>query len=176
MRLSRACQGTDRTGGGVSEGLFYEDFHVGRTFRTGSRLVTEADIEAFAEVSGDRNPLHLDEEYAGASVFGRRVAHGVLGLAVATGLLNALGLTRGTLVAFLGLTWDFVAPLYPGTEVSLKVEVTSVRAASVPDRGLVFLDAELSGADEVIQRGRLKLLVRRRGIEVEDRDRGSRHG
>jgi acyl dehydratase len=160
----------------VSEGLHYEDFHEGRRFRAGARAITEADIEAFAAVSGDRNPLHLDDEYAGTSVFGRRVAHGALGLAVATGLLNALGLTRGTLVAFLGLTWDFVAPLYPGTEVWLRLAVASRRSTSVPDRGLVVLDAELVGGGEVIQRGKLKLLVRKRRIELEIDNRGSRHG
>lgn len=155
----------------MSKGLFYEDFHEGRRFRTGSRAITEADVEAFAAVSGDRNPLHLDDDYARASVFGRRVAHGVLGLAVGTGLLNALGLTRGTLVAFLGLTWDFVAPLYPGTEVWLTLEVKRRRPTASPDRGLVVLQAELVGAAEVIQRGELKLLVRKGGIEDRDRYR-----
>lgn len=147
----------------MEQGLYYEDFDEGRAFRTGSRVVTEADIEAFAEVSGDRNPLHLDAGYAAASVFGGRVAHGVLGLAVATGLLNARGLTRGTLVAFLGLSWDFVAPLFPGTEVSVVLEVASRRPASGGGNGLVVLRAELVGDGEVLQGGELKLLVRRRG-------------
>ena len=147
----------------MEQGLYYEDFDEGRTFETGSRVVTESDIEAFAEVSGDRNPLHLDAGVAAASLFGGRVAHGALGLAVATGLLNARGLTRGTLVAFLGLSWDFVAPLFPGTEVTLALEVASRRPTSRADRGLVVLRAELVGAGEVLQRGELKLLVRRRG-------------
>lgn len=144
----------------MAQGLYYEDFHEGRTHRTGTRVVTEADIEAFAEVSGDRNPLHLDEAYAAESVFGRRIAHGVLGLAVATGLLNAEGLTRGTLVAFLGLGWDFVSPLYPGTEVTLSLEVVSRRVTASGESGLVVLGAELRGDEEVVQRGELKLLVR----------------
>lgn len=150
-------------GGVVEQGLFYEDFDEGRTFRTGSRVLTVADIEAFAEVSGDRNPLHLDPEYAAGSVFGGRVAHGVLGLAVATGLLNAAGLTRGTLVAFLGLTWDFLGPLYPDSEVRLELEVGSRRLTSEGDRGVVELRAKLLAAGEVVQGGDLKLLVRCRG-------------
>lgn len=146
----------------MEEGFWYEDFEPERTFRAGSREITEADIEAFAAVSGDRNPLHLSDDYAAGSVFGGRVAHGVLGLAVATGLLNARGLTRGTLVAFLGLSWDFVAPLYPGTEVALALAVASRRPTSHADRGLVVLRAELESGGETVQRGELKLLVRRR--------------
>jgi acyl dehydratase len=150
------------------EGLTYEELEPGRRFRTGTRLVTDADVAAFADLSGDRNPLHLDEAYARASVFGRRVAHGALGLAVATGLVNQSGLTRGTLVAFLGATWDFVAPLYPGTEVRVTLEVRSRRETSRPDRGLVVLAAELveeagagAGAGACLQRGEFRMLVRR---------------
>lgn len=146
----------------VEEGLYYEEFEEGRAFRTGTRLLTAADIDTFAEVSGDRNPLHEEGEYAAASVFGGRVAHGVLGLAVATGLLNGLGLTRGTLVAFVGLSWDFVRPLYPGTEVGVALEVLSRRSTSDGESGLVVLGAELRSGTEVLQRGELKLLVRRR--------------
>jgi acyl dehydratase len=147
----------------AEDGRYWEDLAPGARFRTGNRVVTQADVEAFAAVSGDANPLHLDEGYASRSVFGRRVAHGALGLAVATGLINRSGLTRGTLVAFLGLSWDFVAPLYPGTEVSVELEVTSRRETSRPERGLVVLAASLvDGAGEVVQGGELRLLVRRR--------------
>ncbi|NIP79964.1 MAG: dehydratase, partial [Gemmatimonadetes bacterium] len=135
----------------AEEGLVWEEFVEGRTFEAGTREVTQDDVESFAAVSGDRNPLHLDASYAEGTVFGRRVAHGVLGLAVATGLLNRRGLTRGTLVAFLGLTWDFVGPLYPGTEVGLRLEVRSRRGTSRPDRGLVVLGAELVAGSEVLQ-------------------------
>lgn len=144
-------------------GLFYEEFDEGRRFETKRRVVTQADVEAFAVVSGDRNPLHLDEAYAAESMFGRRVAHGVLGLAVATGLLNQRGLTRGTLVALLGISWDFVAALVPGLEVGVWMEVVSRRETSKADRGVVVLAAELRSGADVIQRGELKLLVRRRG-------------
>ena len=150
---------------GEVTGLYFEDLVPGRRFETASRVVTVADVEAFAAVSGDRNPLHLDEAYAAASVFGGRVAHGLLGLSVATGLLNALGLTRGTLVAFLGLEWSFVAPLYPGTAVRLVLEVAGGRPTSRADRGLVELGARLvrDGDDAVLQEGVLRLLVRRTG-------------
>ena len=143
-------------------GLFWEQFEVGRRFETGRRRIEDADVRGFADVTGDRNPLHLDEAYARAGVFGRRVAHGLLGTSVAAGLLNQLGLTRGTLVAFLGLTWDFEAPIDLGAEVGLRLVVESVRQTSKPDRGIVVLGAELIGeGGEVLQRGAFKLMVRR---------------
>lgn len=164
MYAIRSARNSIETGEGrVTEvGLFYEDFVEGARFTTGARVVTQADVEAFAEVSGDRNPLHLDEVYAAGSVFGRRVAHGALGLAIATGLVNERGLTRGTLVAFLGLTWDFVAPLVPGAEVTVALEVVSRRESSRGHRGVVVLGVELRSGEDVLQRGEWKLLVARR--------------
>lgn len=146
----------------ADRGLYYDELVPGRVFRTGSRRVAQADVEAFAAVSGDHNPLHLDEGYASGSVFGRRVAHGVLGLAVATGLINELGLTRGTLVAFLGLSWDFVAPLVPDSKVVVEVEVRSRRETSRADRGLVVMRAALVAEGAVVQEGELRFLVKRR--------------
>lgn len=145
------------------ESLYFEDFREGAELETSSALIDDETVLAFAEVSGDRNPLHLDPEYARASVFGERVAHGVLGLAVATGLLNQSGLTRGTLVALLGLSWDFVAPIRLDTAVRVRIRVDVTRPTSRPDRGLVVLGASLvdDGGGE-LQRGTLKMLVRRR--------------
>jgi len=143
-------------------GLYWEAFEPGRRFETARRRIEASDVDSFAEVTGDRNPLHLDEAYARAGVFGERVAHGLLGTSVAAGLLNQSGLTRGTLVAFLGLSWDFVAPIRLGTEVGLRLRVAGARATSKPDRGLVELGAELvDAAGNVLQRGTFKLLVRR---------------
>jgi acyl dehydratase len=147
----------------AASGLHWEAFEMGRRFETERRRIEDADVRAFAELTGDRNPLHLDDAYARASVFGERVAHGLLGTSVAAGLLNRAGLTRGTLVAFLGLSWDFVAPIRLGTAVGLRLEVTATRPSSKPDRGLVELSAELvDEAGAVLQRGTFKLLVRRR--------------
>jgi acyl dehydratase len=145
----------------LERGLSYAELEPGRTFRTGRRRVTQADVSAFAAVSGDHNPLHLDEAYAGGSAFGRRVAHGVLGLAVATGLINELGLTRGTLVAFLGVSWDFVAPLLPDSEVEVELSVESRRETSRRDRGLVVMRAALLSDGVVVQEGELRFLVKR---------------
>lgn len=146
-------------------GRWFEDFEVGQQFKTGVREIGEAMVQAFADLTGDRNPLHLDEAYARTSVFGERVAHGLLGTCIGAGLLQQSGLTRGTLVALLGLSWSFVAPIRFGTRVGLRLRVASVRRTSKRDRGVVVLAAELVSAEDVVlQRGELKLLVRRRPV------------
>jgi acyl dehydratase len=147
----------------MDAGLFFEDFQTGRTYETGGRTLREGDITAFAEVSGDHNPLHADDAYAAAAGFGGRIAHGVLGLAVATGLLNQRGLTRGTLLAFLGLTWQFRLPVRPGDTLGVRVRVASVRESRRPDRGIVVLAVEARNqTGAVVQSGEFTLLVRRR--------------
>lgn len=143
--------------------LFYDDFEVGQQFVSDSRSVTAADILAFAEVSDDRNPIHLDSVAAKAAGFEAPVAHGVLGLALATGLASRLELTRGSLVALVGLTWRFSAPVFPGDQLVLHLRVASRRATAAAGRGLVTLAAELRNQrGEVVQEGEFVELVKRR--------------
>lgn len=146
------------------ESLHFEDFVEGLTMETAARTVDDALVRSFAELSGDHNPLHLDDAYARASVFGERVAHGVLGPVVATGLLNQSGLTRGTLVALTGLSWRFRAPIRLGATIRLRVRTAMTRETARPERGLVVLDATvLDDEDQTLQEGQLTMLVRRRG-------------
>jgi acyl dehydratase len=146
--------------------LWFEDFEVGAENVTGVRTLEDADIAAFAEVSGDRNPLHMDDEYARQGPFGRRIAHGLLGLAAASGLMSQSGLTADTLVAFLGLDWNFRRPLYPGDAVRVRMRVAQKRPTRDPARGLVRLElALLNQADEAVQEGTFTLLIRRRAGE-----------
>ncbi|HEX9105835.1 MAG TPA: MaoC/PaaZ C-terminal domain-containing protein, partial [Longimicrobiales bacterium] len=120
--------------------LWFEDFEIGAEKTTEPRPVTDGDIRAFAEVSGDHNPLHLDEEYAASGPFGRRIAHGLLVLVLASGLMNASGLTAETLVAFLGLDWSFKRPVFPGDVIRVRMRVAQTRPTRDPERGLVKLD------------------------------------
>jgi acyl dehydratase len=144
-------------------GRYFEEFAVGEAFESGSRLVTQADVEAFAAVSGDVNPLHLDAEYAATTRFGRPIAHGLLGLSIATGLLGGTGLSRGTLIALTGLEWTFLAPIYPGTEVSLLISVAELHESKKPGCGRLVCGVELvDAAGEVLQKGRIKALMRTR--------------
>jgi acyl dehydratase len=143
--------------------LYYEDFDVGRQFVSGSRQVTAADLTSFADWSGDRNPIHLDSAAAHAAGFDNVVAHGVLGLALAMGLASGMELTRGSLVALAGVSWQFKAPVYPGDELVLRFRVASRRVSSRPGRGVVTLAAELRNQrDEVVQMGEVVEVIKRR--------------
>jgi acyl dehydratase len=90
-----------------------------------TREVTTADIEKFTEISGDRNPLHYDEEAAAASRFGEIVVQG----GVTSAILNAVVAEKlpGPGTVFLNVTWDFKAPVRPGDTITGRVEVTAAR-------------------------------------------------
>jgi 3-hydroxybutyryl-CoA dehydratase len=102
---------------------------VSGPLRVGSRAertfhVDDAAIRAFADVSGDRNPVHLDDEFAAATPFGGRVAHGMLTAAFFSGLLANDVPGPGTI--YLGQRLRFTAPVRPGDDVRCEVEVTAL--------------------------------------------------
>ena len=142
----------------------FEDFAQGQLFPCGSRRITREDIAAFAEVSGDHTALHCDDEYAASSPFGGVVAHGVLNLAVATGLAYRSGIFEGTVLAVMTMASRFERPVFPGDEVTLRLTVTDVDARPRPDRGRVSFDVELlNHAGKAVLSGEWTLLVRRGG-------------
>ncbi|HUP32430.1 MAG TPA: MaoC family dehydratase [Gaiellaceae bacterium] len=98
---------------------------IGTTARR-TRIVTERDIELFTELTGDRNPLHYDEELAAASRFGGIIVQG----GVTSGLLNAVVAQDlpGPGSVFLQVDWSFKAPVRPGDEITAEVEVLETRA------------------------------------------------
>jgi acyl dehydratase len=143
--------------------LYYEDFQIGQTFVTKSRTVTEADIVNFAALSWDTNPLHTDREFAAKTVFGERIAHGMLGLVIHSGLSQMLGIMEGTLVAFLGMTWSFQKPIRIGDTVHVVQRVKEMRKTAKEDRGVITFDKELvNQKGEIVQKGTTTVLMARR--------------
>jgi len=144
--------------------LYFEDLEVGFRFETPRRTVTEADLVAFAGVSGDYNPLHTDAEFARGSIYGERIAHGALVLSLATGLRQRVGLFDGTLMGLLEIRgWRFRAPVRIGDTIRVRNEVAELRATSKPDRGLMVQRIEVvNQADEVVSEGELVMLLKRR--------------
>ncbi|WDT74191.1 MAG: MaoC/PaaZ C-terminal domain-containing protein [Candidatus Manganitrophus sp.] len=142
---------------------FFDDFEVGERFTTETRTITENDIVQFADLSGDHHRLHLDEAYAKKTPFGGRIAHGLLGLSIASGLWVGLGLLEESIIAFLGLEWKFVAPVRIGDAVNVDVIVKEKRASRQPDRGILTLEAAvLNQRNETVQEGSWTLLLKRR--------------
>ncbi len=146
-------------------GWWFEEFVVGREVASLGRTVTEADVVAFAGLTGDYHPLHTDATYAAGTEFGERIAHGLLGLGIAFGLLARGGLFEPTVVAMLGVReWRFSAPVRLGDTVRTQAVVRDTwPSASRPDCGIVTLGLELVRDDDVVaQQGELSLLVQRR--------------
>jgi len=144
-------------------GLYFEEFEVGQLFKSRGRTVTEADIVNFAGLSGDYNPLHTDEEFAKKTIFGKRIAHGMLGLTISTGLSQRLGILDDTIMAFLGLEWNFKAPVFIGDTLYLEQTVKSKRETSKPDRGIIVFEAKLfNQKGEIVQEGTRSVMVRRK--------------
>lgn len=144
--------------------LYFEDVEVGFRFETSSRTVTEADLVAFAGVSGDFNPLHTDAAFAAGTIYGERIAHGALVLALATGLRQRVGLFDGTLLGLLEIRgWRFKAPVRIGDTIRVRNEVTELRPASKSDRGVMVQRVEVvNQGDEVVNDGEFVMLLKRR--------------
>jgi len=146
------------------EALYFEDFEMGREYVTRSRTITEADVVAFAGLSGDFNPLHTDEEFAKRSMFGARIAHGLLGLSIASGLINQTGIGEGTVIAFLGMTWTFKGALRLGDTITVRQRVADRRETSKKDRGILRMAVSvINQHGEVVQEGEHTLMIKRRG-------------
>lgn len=142
--------------------LFFEDLAVGDQFTTPARTITEADVVAFAGLSGDFNSIHTDAVLAGETAYGQRVAHGLLGLSILTGLLDRLRLFDGTAIAMLGLhEWRFVNPVFIHDTVHGRLTITGMRRTSRGDRGILQRRLELwNSRGELCQEGRIDLMIR----------------
>jgi acyl dehydratase len=141
----------------------YEDVQVGEAHVSPSITVTEAHIVQFAGISSDFSRLHMDEEYGKTSIFGTRVAHGLLGLAITDGLKMRTDAFRVEGLASLGWTWDFAGPIRIGDTVTVHFKVARKRETRKPDQGIVYLACELMNQrGEVVHRGEHRLMVKRK--------------
>ena len=132
------------------QGLLYEDLSVGMSFRSPGRTITDADVIGFGTLTGDLSEVHTSDVYATNSQFGRRIAHGMLGLAYAHGLMwPRTEQLRHTAIAFLGISdWRFVAPIFLGDTIFVNYSVASMRdSKSNPDQAIVAFDVEVVDQD-----------------------------
>lgn len=125
------------------KGLFFEDFAVGQEFATTRRTITDGDVISFACLTGDFNPIHIDDVAAAEGPFKKRIAHGLLGVAIMNGQMNQLGIFEGTTIAKAEDTNRYKSPLFIGDTVSTLIKVIGVKLGSKGDKGTVLADTYL---------------------------------
>jgi acyl dehydratase len=147
---------------GGSQALVFGDLHVGDEWESPGRTITEADVIHFAGISGDFNPIHLDHEFARRGPFRKPVAHGLLGLAVASGLSS--NAPRVDTLAFLGIQeWKFLHPIAFGDTIRVLTRVVALEPRSRGRRGVVTWHRRLvNQSGEVVQEGLTQTLVSNR--------------
>lgn len=147
----------------MNSSRYFEDLQQGEIHTSRGRTITEADIVNFAGLSGDFTPLHLDEEFAKTTAFGRRIAHGALILSISTGLVTQMNLLQDTLIAFYGIEkLRFTKPVFIGDTIHVIKKVTETLERGA-DRGVVtFATTVLNQRDEPVLIYSDKLVIKRR--------------
>lgn len=147
--------------------MYLDEFVVGQSWMTAARTITDADVVNFAGLSGDFNPLHIDEEFARRTQFGGRIFHGPGVFSVAIGLESRLGIKDETAIAFLGMTWNLIRPVRIGDTIHVEQTVADIRASRTkPDRGVVTFDVLVKNQrDETCHEGQWFVMFRREPLD-----------
>jgi acyl dehydratase len=145
--------------------LFFEDVAIGATFETPTRVISDRDIVLFSQVSGDHHPIHSDPVYAATTEFGRVIAHGPFGIAMAIGLFGTIEAFRDTAVLMTTIEqWKFRAPVFAGDTIHMTMEIIG-KSLSRSGRGLVRRKFRLlNGAGVVVQEGVSEMVVLHRPV------------
>jgi len=141
---------------------YWEDIEVGEEYESPGRTVTETDIVLFAGLSGDYNVLHTDAEFMKTSIFGERIAHGLLGLSIQQGLLDRVvpGQAVGPLAA---VKWKFKGPIKIGDTIHVEARVSAKKEGERAGTGVVTVERRVvNQRGEVVQEGETDHVVARR--------------
>jgi len=146
-----------------SKGLTFDEFEIGAKYSSQARTVTESDVVTFAGLSGDFNPLHTNAEFGKTTPFGERIAHGMLVVAMATGMANWSGIFEGTTIALMEQVIRYKGAVKFGDTIHLEQEVVSKKETSKPDRGVVvFASRVINQQGEVVVDGEWTVLMKRK--------------
>jgi 3-hydroxybutyryl-CoA dehydratase len=145
----------------ASRGKYFDEFETGMRITSPGRTITETDVVNFAGVSGDFNQIHTDLEYSRSTPFGQRVAHGLLGLSIASGLAVRTGVLEGTILAFREIDqWKFIKPVFLGDTVWVEMTITETKALRRLGGGAVTIEMDVKNQkDETVMKGLWKVLV-----------------
>ena len=143
-----------------SGALAFDDLSIGDEWESPRRTVTETDVVNFAGLSGDFNPIHVDHELASRGPFRKPIAHGLLGLAIASGLSS--NAPRVDTMAFLSIIdWKFLQPIVFGDTLRVITRVHALEARSRGRRGVVTWHRRVVNQNgETLQEGMTQTLVR----------------
>jgi 3-hydroxybutyryl-CoA dehydratase len=144
-----------------SRGLYFEEFEVGQKVISVGRTVTESDIVNFAGLSGDFNQIHTDVEYSRATQYGRRVAHGLLGMSIASGLAMRTGILENTVLFFREIdNWKFNKSIFIGDTIHVEMEVTETKPLARIGGGSVVITVDVKKQNgETTMKGNWIVLV-----------------
>ena len=143
------------------QGLYFEEFSVGQKVVSRGRTLAESDIMTFAGLSGDFNQIHTDAEFSRTTPFGQRVAHGMLGASIASGLAMRTGVLEGTVMAFREINdWKFIKPIFIGDTIHVELEIMETKALPRVGGGSVVIALDVKKQDgETAMRGTWTVLV-----------------
>lgn len=142
-------------------GMYFEEFFIGQRIISAGRTVSESDIITFAGLSGDFNQIHTDAVYAAQTPFGQRVAHGLLGLSIASGLVVQTGMMEGTILAFREINeWKFIQPIHIGDTIHVEVEVLETKEFRRLGGGAIVISLDVKNQiGETVMKGIWKALI-----------------
>lgn len=148
----------------MSRGMYFEEFEVGQQIVTSGRTISEADVMAFAGLSGDHTAIHTDAEFARTTHFGKRVAHGLLCLSIASGLATRTGFIEGTVLAFREINqWKFTRPAFLGDTIHVTLDIVDTKPLPRLGAGAVTIRLEvLNQQEETVMHGRWIVLMQSR--------------
>jgi acyl dehydratase len=142
-------------------GLYFEEFEVGQVITSPGRTITEADIVNFAGLSGDFMQIHTDGEFAKSTPYGKRIAHGLLIMAIASGLAARTGVLEGTVLAFREIrNWKFMNAVFIGDTVHVVMEVKETKELRRIGAGAVIIELRVKNQnDEIVMKGEWNTLM-----------------
>jgi 3-hydroxybutyryl-CoA dehydratase len=142
-------------------GMWFEEFEVGQRIITPGRTITECDIVTFAGVSGDYNQIHTNAEFSLTTPFGKRVAHGLLVLSIASGLAMRTGVLEGTVIAFREINnWKFSLPVFIGDTIHAELNIIETKPINRLGGGSLLIEISVKNQrNEVTMKGTWTALV-----------------
>lgn len=145
----------------IGQGLYFEEFEIGQRITTAGRTIAESDVMLFAGLSGDFNQIHTDADFSASAPFGQRVAHGLLGASIASGLVMRTGVLEGTAIAFREINnWKFINPVFLGDTIYVETEVIQTKAMPRIGGGSVVIVVDVKKqTGETVMKGSWTVLV-----------------